>query len=128
MQLVYMHADEGWNIHGTCVDEVKLLQVRFGSWYTIHVTPLGSNFCWWAVEHSIIFIYYPTCADEVKLVQMRSGTLKKKRICYFDSCISHQNCNFLWDDTRIVPCDNQLWAMQCTWSSYRNNWEFTYSR
>ena len=28
----------------------------------------------------------------------------------------------LWDDTRIVPCDSQLWAIQCTWSSYRNNW------
>jgi len=27
----------------------------------------------------------------------------------------------LWDDTRIVPCDSQLWAIQCTWSSYRNN-------
>jgi len=26
----------------------------------------------------------------------------------------------LWDDTRIVPCDSQL--IQCTWSSYRNNW------
>jgi len=23
---------------------------------------------------------------------------------------------FLWDDTRIVPCDSQLWAIQCTWS------------
>jgi len=20
----------------------------------------------------------------------------------------------LWDDTRIVPCDSQLWAIQCT--------------
>jgi len=19
----------------------------------------------------------------------------------------------LWDDTRIVPCDSQLWALQC---------------
>jgi len=28
----------------------------------------------------------------------------------------------LWDDTRIVPCDSQLWAIKCTWSSYRNNW------
>jgi len=27
----------------------------------------------------------------------------------------------LWDDTRIVPCDSQLWAIQCTSSSYRNN-------
>jgi len=27
----------------------------------------------------------------------------------------------LWDDTRIVPCDSQLWTIQCTWSSYRNN-------
>jgi len=27
----------------------------------------------------------------------------------------------LWDDTRIVPSDSQLWAIQCTWSSYRNN-------
>jgi len=28
----------------------------------------------------------------------------------------------LWDDTRIVPCDDsQLWAIQCTWSSCRNN-------
>ena len=27
----------------------------------------------------------------------------------------------LWDDTGIVPCDSQLWAIQCTWSSYRNN-------
>jgi len=24
----------------------------------------------------------------------------------------------LWDDTRIVPCDCQLWAIQCTWSSW----------
>jgi len=38
----------------------------------------------------------------------------------------------LWDDTMILPCDSQLWAIQCTWSSYRNNvkccrdWEFTY--
>ena len=39
--------------------------------------------------------------------------------------ISHQNCNCwhgLWDDTRIVPCDSQLWEIQCTWSSYRDNW------
>jgi len=28
----------------------------------------------------------------------------------------------LWDDARVVPCDSQLWAIQCTWSSYRNNW------
>ena len=28
----------------------------------------------------------------------------------------------VWDDTRIVPCDSQLWEIQCTWSSYRNNW------
>jgi len=28
----------------------------------------------------------------------------------------------LWDDTRIVPCDSQLWTIQCTWSSYANNW------
>jgi len=28
----------------------------------------------------------------------------------------------LWDDARIVPFDSQLWAIQCTWSSYRNNW------
>jgi len=28
----------------------------------------------------------------------------------------------LWVVTRIVPCDSQLWAIQCTWSSYRNNW------
>jgi len=28
----------------------------------------------------------------------------------------------LWDDTRIVPCDSQLWAIRCTRSSYRNNW------
>jgi len=28
----------------------------------------------------------------------------------------------LLDDTRIVPCDSQLWAIPCTWSSYRNNW------
>jgi len=27
----------------------------------------------------------------------------------------------LWEDTRIVPLDNQQWAMQCAWSSYRNN-------
>ena len=27
----------------------------------------------------------------------------------------------LWEDTRVVPRDSQLWAMQCTWSSYRNN-------
>ena len=27
----------------------------------------------------------------------------------------------LWEDTRIFPCDSQLWAIQCTWSSYRNN-------
>jgi len=27
----------------------------------------------------------------------------------------------LWEDTRIVPCDSQLWAILCTWSSYRNN-------
>jgi len=27
----------------------------------------------------------------------------------------------LWDDTRLVPCDSHLWAIQCTWSSYRNN-------
>ena len=27
----------------------------------------------------------------------------------------------LWEDTRIVPCDSQLWAIPCTWSSYRNN-------
>jgi len=27
----------------------------------------------------------------------------------------------LWEDTRIVPCDSQLWAIQCAWSSYRNN-------
>ena len=27
----------------------------------------------------------------------------------------------LWDDTRMLPCDSQLWAIQCTWSSYRNN-------
>ena len=26
----------------------------------------------------------------------------------------------LWDDTRIVPCDSQLWEIQCTQSSYRN--------
>jgi len=28
----------------------------------------------------------------------------------------------LWDDTRIVPCDSQQLAIQCTWSNYRNNW------
>jgi len=28
----------------------------------------------------------------------------------------------LWEDTRIVPHDSQLWAIPCTWSSYRNNW------
>jgi len=28
----------------------------------------------------------------------------------------------LWDDTRIVPFNSQLWANQCTWTSYRNNW------
>jgi len=27
----------------------------------------------------------------------------------------------LWEDTIIVPHDSQLWAIQCTWSSYRNN-------
>ena len=27
----------------------------------------------------------------------------------------------LWNDTRIVPCDSQVWAIRCTWSSYRNN-------
>ena len=27
----------------------------------------------------------------------------------------------LWDDTRIVLCDSQLWVIQCIWSSYRNN-------
>ena len=27
----------------------------------------------------------------------------------------------LRDDTRIVPHGSQLWAVQCTWSSYRNN-------
>jgi len=27
----------------------------------------------------------------------------------------------LWDDTIIVPYDSQLWAIQCTWNSYRNN-------
>ena len=27
----------------------------------------------------------------------------------------------LWDDTRIVPSGSKLWAIQCTWSSYRNN-------
>jgi len=26
----------------------------------------------------------------------------------------------LWTNTRIVPRDSQLWAIQCTWSSYRN--------
>jgi len=34
-------------------------------------------------------------------------------------CISYQNCNCwhgLWDDARIIPCDSQLWAIQCTWS------------
>ena len=28
----------------------------------------------------------------------------------------------LWNDTRIVPCDSQVWAIWCTWSSYKNNW------
>ena len=23
----------------------------------------------------------------------------------------------LWDDARIIPCDSQLWAIQCTWRS-----------
>ena len=27
----------------------------------------------------------------------------------------------LREDTRIVSCDSQLWAIQCTWSSYRKN-------
>jgi len=27
----------------------------------------------------------------------------------------------LWEDTRIVPRDSQLWAIQCALSSYRNN-------
>ena len=27
----------------------------------------------------------------------------------------------LWDDTRVVPCDSHIWAIQCTWSSYKNN-------
>ena len=22
----------------------------------------------------------------------------------------------LWDDARIIPCNSQLWAIQCTWS------------
>jgi len=26
----------------------------------------------------------------------------------------------LWEDTRIVP--REQWAIQCAWSSYRNNW------
>ena len=32
----------------------------------------------------------------------------------------------LWDDTRIVPCDSQLWAIQCrnNWICYKG-WEFT---
>ena len=50
----------------------------------------------------------------------------QKRICYFDNCLSHQNCNcwhgFMGWYYRIVPCDSQLWGIQCTWSSYRNNW------
>ena len=29
----------------------------------------------------------------------------------------------LWDDTRIVPSDSQLWAIQCTWSSYAGTTE-----
>jgi len=39
-----------------------------------------------------------------------------KSICYFDNCICHQLL------TRVVPCGSQLWAIQCTWSSYKNNW------
>ena len=27
----------------------------------------------------------------------------------------------VWEDTRIVHHDSQLWAIQYTWSSYRNN-------
>ena len=46
----------------------------------------------------------------------------QKGICYFDIYIVHQSCNMvLWEDTRIVPRDSQLWAIQCAWSSYRNN-------
>jgi len=52
-------------LHATCVDEVKLLQMRFGIQYNIHATHLRSNFCWWRVEHGTIFMYYPTCAGEV---------------------------------------------------------------
>ena len=43
-------------------------------------------------------------------------------ICYFDNCICHQNCNcdmVLRNDTRLVPCDSQLWAMQHMWSTAR---------
>jgi len=27
----------------------------------------------------------------------------------------------LWDDTRVVSCGSQLWAIQWTWASCRNN-------
>ena len=39
----------------------------------------------------------------------------QKRICYFDNYIFTRVATIdmaLWDDTRIVPCDNQLWSIQ----------------
>jgi len=46
----------------------------------------------------------------------------QKRACYFDNYIStgvETVDMVLWEDTRIVPRDNQLWAIQWTWSSNR---------
>jgi len=55
-----------------------------------------------------------------------NGTLQKKYLLLFLAIVFLTRIAtvemVLWDDTRIVPCDSKLWAIQCTWSSYRNNW------
>ena len=65
--------------YSTCVDDVKLVQMRGGTQYryatctsegyNIH---LLCNLCKWGLEHSTIC--YATCANAVELVQMRGGT------------------------------------------------------
>jgi len=43
------------------------------------------------------------------------------RICYFDKCISCENCDCWYAFMEWYARDSHL-AIQCTWSSYRNNW------
>jgi len=48
-------------------------------------------------------------------------TTAKKDLLLWRLNFSPELTWLLWNDTRIVPRDSQLWETQCTWSSYRNN-------